>query len=387
MASETRDAEHDERFMRLALDEARKGTPSPNPHVGAVVVRPSDGVILGRGFHARAGQEHAETMALRQAGDAARGATLYVTLEPCNHQGRTPPCTDAVLAAGIARVVVGMRDPNPTVAGGGDERLRRAGVEVVENVLEASCRDRLAAWTKHVLTGRPYVRLKLASSLDGRIAAAPHPSRPDAPRGVSRWITSAEARRRVHDLRARVDAVAVGIETALADDPELLPRDAAPIEGRDPPLRVVFDGALRLPDGARLVRTARTSPVCVLTADDASSDEERRLVAQGVRVLRVPRATDGRLDRGAALDSLGKIGVVDLLFEGGARLAGALLEAGVVDELTWYLAPIVLGSGGAAAVVGPSPITPEQAPRWIVRSLDRVGEDLELVMRSAEQSR
>ena len=377
MASETA---VDEAFMRRALDEARKGTPSPNPHVGAVIVRPSDGAVIGRGFHPRAGEPHAEAIALREAGEAARGATLYVTLEPCNHHGRTPPCTDAVLAAGIARVVVGMRDPNPSVAGGGNARLRAARVEVVERVLEEPCTHLLRAWTKHVLTGRPYVRLKLATSLDGRIAAAPHASRPDAPRGVSRWITGADARRRVHELRARVDAVAVGIETALADDPELLPRDAAPIDGRDPPMRVVFDGALRLPDRARLVQSARAARVCIVTASDASRDEERRLISHGVQVVRTPRGADGRIDLSRALDQLGALNVVDLLVEGGARLAGALIEAHLVDELTWYVAPIVLGERGAPAVIGPSPITPDAAQRWAIASVVRVGEDMELVM-------
>ncbi|MEO7095983.1 MAG: bifunctional diaminohydroxyphosphoribosylaminopyrimidine deaminase/5-amino-6-(5-phosphoribosylamino)uracil reductase RibD, partial [Polyangiales bacterium] len=254
MASDARRT-RDEAFMRLALDEARKGSPSPNPHVGALIVHPESDAVLGRGFHPRAGEEHAEAMALRQAGDSARGATLYVTLEPCNHHGRTPPCTDAVLGAGIARVVVGMRDPNPTVAGGGNARLRSSGVDVTEDVLAEACTRFLRPWTKHVTSRRPYVRLKLASSLDGRIAAAPHASRPDAPRGVSRWITGSEARRRVHELRAQVDAVAVGIETALADDPELLPRDATPIDGRDPPMRIVFDSTLRLPLRSRLVQT------------------------------------------------------------------------------------------------------------------------------------
>jgi diaminohydroxyphosphoribosylaminopyrimidine deaminase/5-amino-6-(5-phosphoribosylamino)uracil reductase len=379
MASDV-DLDRDERFMRLALDEARKGSPSPNPHVGAVIVQAQSDVVIGRGFHPRAGEEHAETMALREAGESARGATLYVTLEPCNHHGRTPPCTDAVLAAGIARVVVGMRDPNPTVAGGGDSRLRASGVEVVEDVLSEPCTRLLRPWTKHVTTRRPYVRLKLASSLDGRIAAAPHASRPDAPRGVSRWITGSEARRRVHELRAQVDAVAVGIETALADDPELLPRDAASVEGRDPPTRIVIDSTLRLLETSRLVQTAGKAPVLVVTADDASIDLERRLVASGVEVERAPRGADGRLDLASVLDLLGKLELVDLLVEGGARLAGALIEAGLVDELTWYVAPIVLGNGGAPAVVGPSPITPEAAPRWIVESITRAGEDVELSM-------
>ena len=369
----------DATFMRLALDEARKGSPSPNPPVGAVVVRGD--VVVGRGFHLRPGHDHGEVAAMKVGGDACRGATLYVTLEPCNHFGRTPPCTEAILAAGVSRVVVGVRDPNPHVTGQGNARLRAAGVEVTEGVMAEACARLLAPWTKHVRTGVPFVRLKLAASLDGRIAAAPHPSRPDAPFGVSRWITSADARRRVHALRASVDAVAVGIGTALADDPDLSPRDAARIEGRDPPMRVVFDGALRLPSDSRLAKTASSAPVCVIAADDASKEAEDRLTALGVRVLRAPRGEGGRVDLPRALELLGREGVVDLLIEGGAHLAGAVVDADLVDEIIWYVAPIALGAAGAPALVGPTPITPESARRYAIGEVARVGEDLEIVLR------
>ena len=370
----------DATFMRLALDEASKGSPSPNPPVGAVLVQPG-GAIVGRGYHVRPGREHAEVAAIRDAGEAARGATLYVTLEPCNHHGRTPPCTEAILAAGIARVVVGVRDPNPHVTGEGNARLRAAGLEVTEGVVGDACARKIAPWAKHVRAGLPYVRVKLAASLDGRIAAPPHPSRPDAPRGVSRWITGPAARRRVHALRASVDAVAVGIGTALADDPDLTPRDAARIEGRDLPVRVVLDGALRLPVDGKLVRSAREAPTWVVTADDAPVDASARLEALGVRVVRVPRAATGALDLARVLHALGKEGIVELLVEGGARLAGALVEQDLADELIWFVAPIALGAEGAPALIGPAPVTPETARRYALASVERFGDDVELVLR------
>ena len=371
----------DTSFMRLALDEARKGSPSPNPHVGAVIVPPGSTEIVGRGFHARPGREHAEVAAIREAGERARGATLYVTLEPCNHHGRTPPCTEAILAAGIARVVVGIRDPNPHVTGEGNARLRAAGVTVTEAVMADACARSLAPWTKHVRTGVPWVRLKLAASLDGRIAAAPHPSRPDAPRGVSRWITGPDARRRVHALRASVDAVAVGIGTVLADDPDLSPRDAARIEGRDLPARIVFDAGLRLPLASRLASTAKDSPVWVIGAEDAAPHVRMDLEAIGVRVIVAPRTAEGRIDLSRALERIGAAGIVDLLVEGGAHLAGALVEKGLVDELVWYVAPIALGAAGAPALVGPSPASPDLARRFRIESVEHVGEDLEITLR------
>lgn len=347
--------------MRAALAEAIKGTPSPNPHVGAVIV--ADGEIVGRGYHPKPGREHAEVMAIRDAGARARGATIYVTLEPCNHHGRTPPCTEAILAAGITRVVLGVADPNPHVEGGGTARLRAAGVEVVEGVEEADCARVIAPFAKHVRQGRPWVRLKLAASLDGRIASA---------QGVSKWITGPESRRSVHALRARVDAVAVGIGTALADDPALTVRDVEPIADRAPPARVVFDSQARLPLTSQLVRTAREIPTLLVVDEhvDARAHE-----AAGVRVVRAPR---GDLD--AALAALGREGIVDLLVEGGAQLAGGLMAADLVDELRWYVAPIALGAGGTAALVGPSPESPEQAPRYALDGVERLGDDAVLTL-------
>jgi diaminohydroxyphosphoribosylaminopyrimidine deaminase/5-amino-6-(5-phosphoribosylamino)uracil reductase len=351
----------DREAMGLALAEAVKGAPSPNPHVGALLVR--EGELVGRGHHPEPGREHAEVMAIRDADGRARGATLYVTLEPCNHHGRTPPCTEAILAAGIARVVVGVRDPNPHVAGGGTARLRAAGVDVVEGVEEDACARLVAPFAKHVRTGRPYVRLKLAASLDGRIASAG---------GVSKWITGPEARRSVHALRARVDAVAVGIGTALADDPALTVRDAPLIEGRGQPGRVVFDAGARLPLDAALVRTAREHPTWLVVDERA---DVRALEDAGVRAVRAPR---GDLD--AALLALGREGIVDLLVEGGARLGGALMAADRVDELLWYVAPLALGAGALPALVGPAPESPAQAERYALHRLERLGDDALLTL-------
>jgi diaminohydroxyphosphoribosylaminopyrimidine deaminase / 5-amino-6-(5-phosphoribosylamino)uracil reductase len=341
----------DPELLRLALDEATKGSPSPNPHVGAIVV--ASGEIVGRGHHPRAGREHAEVMALRQAGERARGATLYVTLEPCNHHGRTPPCTDAVLAAGIARVVVGVRDPDPRVQGGGNARLREAGVEVIEGIEEEACARMVRPFAKHARTGRPWIRLKLATSLDGRIAARG---------GVSKWITGEASRKRVHQTRAMVDAIAVGIGTALADDPSLTVRDATLPEGRDAPSRIVFDSNARLPYTSQLVTTAKQVPTIVVASREMEYPD-------GVRTLQVPHH-----DLDAALTALGA-SFVDILVEGGGTLAGALIKADLVDEIHWYLAPIFLGDDGVPAVCGVSFASPADARRYRVESSERLGDD------------
>lgn len=349
--TDVRDAE----LLRLALDEARKGSPSPNPHVGAVIVDAA-GTIVGCGHHPRAGREHAELMALRQAGERARGATLYVTLEPCNHHGRTPPCTDAILAAGVMRVVVGVRDPDPRVQGGGNARLRAAGVEVVQGIEEQAAARMIRPFAKHARTGRPWVRLKLAVSLDGRIAARG---------GASQWITGAAARRRVHETRATVDAIAVGIGTALADDPSLTVRDATLPEGRAAPLRVVFDADARLPHTSKL---ARELPTLIVTSSESS-------FPNSVRTVRVPRN-----DLGAALDALGAASIVDLLVEGGATLAGAFIANDLVDELQWYVAPIVLGEEGIPALRGLSIASPADAPRFSLESVEKLDSDVLLTL-------
>lgn len=338
----------DERWMALALEQASFGTPSPNPHVGAVVVK--DGVVVGMGHHERAGDGHAETIALEQAGKRARGSTLYVTLEPCNHVGRTPPCTEAIASSEVARVVVGCPDPNPDVVGGGAGRLREIGIRVEVGCRDAEARRVIAPWSKFITTGVPYVALKLALSLDGRIASRT---------GASKWVTGPEARARVHLLRAQQDAVIVGIGTVLADDPRLTVRDAP----GNSPLRVVFDSRLRLPLSSRLVQTAREVPTWVLCTTDAPSSAQDQLVERGVEVLRAPPSAEGRIDPAAGLRLLASRGVVKAMVEGGAELAGSYLAGGVVDELHAFIAPILLGPRGRpGAVDWAGPATPAEAP-------------------------
>lgn len=354
-------SEEDERWMRVALECAARGSPSPNPHVGAAVVQ--GGEILGTGHHERAGEEHAEAEALRAAGASAHGATLYVTLEPCNHHGRTPPCTDSIIEAKIARVVVGCHDPDPRVTGGGADALREGGVRVDIGCLEIDAQRLIAPWAKFVTTGVPYVVLKLALSLDGRIASRT---------GASKWVTGPEARARVHLLRAQHDAVMIGIGTVLADDPRLTVRDAP---GQSP-LRVVLDTKLRLPVVSRLVQTAREVPTWVMCTTDAPHSAEEALVERGVEVLRSQPSAEGRVDPFGALKLLASRGIVNVMVEGGAELAGSLLASTAVDELHCFIAPILLGPRGRpGAVDWAGPATPAEAPamthpQWEVCGID-----------------
>jgi diaminohydroxyphosphoribosylaminopyrimidine deaminase / 5-amino-6-(5-phosphoribosylamino)uracil reductase len=351
----------DERWMRAALDRATRGAPSPNPHVGAVVVKGGD--LLGAGHHERAGEEHAETAALREAGARARGATLYVTLEPCNHHGRTPPCTDSIVEAKVTRVVVGCRDPDPRVTGGGAAALRKAGIQVDVGCLEVQAEHLIAPWAKFVTTGVPYVLLKLALSVDGRIASRT---------GASKWVTGPEARARVHLLRAQQDAVMVGIGTVLADDPRLTVRDAP----GPSPLRIVLDTKLRIPIGSRLVQGAREVPTWVICTIDAPSSAAEALLERGVEVLRAPASAEGRIEPIAALKLLASRGIVTVMIEGGAELAGSVLAGAAVDELHCFIAPILLGPRGRpGAVDWAGPASPAEAPsiahpQWEVCGVD-----------------
>jgi diaminohydroxyphosphoribosylaminopyrimidine deaminase / 5-amino-6-(5-phosphoribosylamino)uracil reductase len=342
-------AEQDAQMMARAIQLAKFGDPSPNPHVGCVVA--SDDVVLGEGFHETAGFEHAEIVALQAAGKSAQGATLYVTLEPCNHQGRTAACVDAILSSGIARVVIGCRDPNPNVRGGGIERLKEAGVEVVLGVLEHEARFLIRPWSKFVLTGQSYLSLKLAVSLDGRTASRA---------GASKWITCPESRARVQELRVSHDAVMVGINTVSTDDPRLTVRD---VPGRNP-IRIVVDSKLRLAMSSHLVAAAKEIPTCVVTTLESSRSAGEGLESAGVNVIRVPATAEGRCDMQVALGELAAREVVSVLCEGGAELAGSLLAAGLVDEMHVFVAPILLGPRGRpGAVDWAGPETPGDAPR------------------------
>ena len=343
--------------MRRAIALAHKGwgQTAPNPMVGAVVVR--DGVVVGEGWHARFGEAHAEVAALAAAGDRSRGATLYVSLEPCAHHGKTPPCADAVIAAGIARVVFAAPDPSATGRGGAG-RLRSAGVAADGGVEEATAREMNASWF-HAAQGaaRPWVTLKLAVSLDGAIA--------DAARAPG-MLTGDAARREVHRLRANADAIAVGVGTAIADDPQLTVRGRK--RPRVAPVRVVFDRTARLPVGSRLARTARQVPTLVV-AERADAARAAALVAAGVDVV----VSAGLED---ALRQLYARGVRHLLVEGGAGLSGALLGAAVVDRLIIFQAPVLLGRGALAAF-GEMPGQPlADAVRWSVVARKAFGDDL-----------
>ena len=328
----------DAAFMLKALALARKGLgrTSPNPAVGAVLVK--GGRVIGSGFHRAAGLAHAEVEALESATEDPRGSTLYVTLEPCCHHGRTPPCVDAVIRARIRRVVVGALDPNPRVSGRGVERLEKAGIDVTTGVREPRCRALNEAYNRHVVTGLPFVTLKLASSLDGRIAAST---------GHSRWITGPGARRLVHRMRSLSDAVMVGVSTALADDPELTVRL---VRGRDP-LRVVVDSAFRVPLSSRIFKGPHAAGTMVFTTRAADGKKIARATALGAEVVRVRKTRDG-VDLKGALAELGRRGITSVLVEGGGTLAASLLRAGLVDKVVHFIAPAYIGGDGVPSVGG-----------------------------------
>ena len=353
-------------YMRRALRLARRGAGkvSPNPMVGAVLVH--QGKVVGEGYHARYGGAHAETEALARAGSAARGATLFVNLEPCVHQGKTPPCVDALIEARIARAVVALSDPNPLVAGRGLERLRQAGIEVTVGVEEASARELNRGFLTWVKLHRPFVTLKLAQSLDGRVALAD---------GRSRWISSEPARDLVHHLRSESDAVLIGIGTALIDDPQLTVRRVA---GRSP-RRIVLDHALRLPSSAKLL--SPEAPTWILTGSDAPAARRTTLTELGARVLTLERGRSGHLDLEAALALLAREGIANLLVEGGPRLITGLIQAKLWDRLLLFVAPKLLG-GDALAWLGPLRLgqVAESSDIEIVRSR-RVGPDILIEVR------
>jgi diaminohydroxyphosphoribosylaminopyrimidine deaminase/5-amino-6-(5-phosphoribosylamino)uracil reductase len=358
----------DVELMRRAValaGRARRRT-APNPWVGCVIV--ADGEVVGVGATEAPGGAHAEVGALRDAGERARGATAYTTLEPCNHHGRTPPCSDALLAAGIARVVVALVDPDPLVAGTGIARLREHGVIVDVGVGDDAARRALAPYLVHRAEGRSFTVVKAALSLDGRNAARD---------GSSRWITGTDARADAHELRADSQAVVVGAGTALADQPRLTVRDVDPPVERQP-LRVVLDARGRVPASGPLFDSA-LAPTLVITTAAAPDAVQRTWLAAGAKVLVVPPAPGGQgVDLDAALESLAGLGVVQALVEGGGQLAGAFVDAGRADRVVAYVAPVLLGRDGRPAfdIAGPGAIA--DAARWQLVDVTRLGSDVRL---------
>ena len=352
----------DEHWMKRALELARRGAAltSPNPMVGAVLVK--NGRVVGEGFHTYDGVKHAEIIALEKAGPRARGTTLYINLEPCCHIGRTGPCTEALIAAGVRRLLAAMKDPNPAVSGRGVAQLRRAGVKVEVGLCEDEARVLNEAFAKWIRTGLPLVTLKSALTLDGKIASR-------NPR--ERWITSPQSREEVQRMRRASDAILTGIGTVLADDPRLTDRSGLPRRRRL--LRVVLDSHLHLPLGSKLVKSAR-SDVLVFTTAAENSLRARRLRAAGVEVVRVA-ARRGKLDLKAVLGELGRRQILSVLLECGARLNGAALAAGVVDKLVLFYAPKVFGEDTLPMMVSGKG-RPKHAPALEHLRLGRFGPDI-----------
>jgi diaminohydroxyphosphoribosylaminopyrimidine deaminase/5-amino-6-(5-phosphoribosylamino)uracil reductase len=358
-----------EHFMELALAEARRGLggTGPNPLVGAVIHR--DGLVLATGYHARVGGPHAEVDALSKLSpEGARGATLVVTLEPCSHHGRTPPCAEAIIKAGLARVVVGMLDPNPLVAGKGVALLRQAGVEVQEPCLPEACAALNEPYLKYITTGRPWVTLKLASSLDGKLATGC---------GDSRWVSGEDAALTVHRLRAQADAVLVGSGTLLQDNPSL---DCRLVPHRKKLLRAALDTRLALPLTHRLANPGDGGPVVLFHGPGTDLEKRGALEAKGVACVETPLAA-GHLNLESVLAELGRREVSRLLVEGGGGLAAGLLGASLVDEIYWFVAPKLVGSEGICSVGSLRLERMSQALQLEFRSVERQGVDLLIIAR------
>jgi len=364
----------DLRSMRAALALARRGlgTVWPNPAVGCVIV--ARGRVVGRGWTQPGGRPHGETEALGRAGEAARGATAYVSLEPCCHWGRTPPCTDALIAAGIRRVVVALEDPDPRVAGAGVRQLHAAGLEVETGLCEAEAAEINAGFVCRLRNRRPLVTLKLATSLDGRIATGS---------GESQWITGPPARERAHALRAAHDAIMVGTGTVLADDPQLTCR--LPGLAHRSPVRVVVDRHLRIPPTTRLISDARAVPVWVLTLPSADPERRQAFLRAGATVIDIDPSPDGNGSLAAALAALGERGITRLLVEGGGHLAAAFARAGLIDRLVWVHAPMLIGGDGIPAIAEVGLEVLSKAPSFTRLSTETVGEDVLTVFRVREQ--
>ena len=356
--------EDDAQWMRVALTLGARGAGKcwPNPAVGCVIVK--DGLVLGRGHTQAGGRPHAETQALTQAGSAAQGATAYVSLEPCNHHGQTPPCSQALIAAGIARVVVALRDPDPRTDGGGVQRLRDAGITVQTGVCEGEAAHAHRGFVQRILTGRPQLTLKLATSFDGRIATAT---------GESRWITGPQARRVVHAMRLRHDATLVGGGTARADDPDLTVRDTG---ASHQPIRVVLSRGLDLPHQGRLAASIAKAPLWLVHAKDAPQAARDIWTGLGAELIEIATDNSGHIDIAATLQALGQKGLTSVFCEGGGSLAASLLGHDLVDDLVGFTAGLALG-GDARSAIAPMGLEHlSNAPRFHLRSTRPIGPDV-----------
>ncbi|MDP6263620.1 MAG: bifunctional diaminohydroxyphosphoribosylaminopyrimidine deaminase/5-amino-6-(5-phosphoribosylamino)uracil reductase RibD [Rhodospirillales bacterium] len=354
--------------MRAALGLARRGLGSvwPNPAVGCVLAREDlDGRVVGRGWTQIHGRPHAETEALTRAGDLSRGATAYVTLEPCDHQGKTGPCSEALIAAGIKRCVITLEDPDPRVSGAGIRRLAEAGIETLTGPCEQEARHLNAGFLMRVTQGRPMITLKTATTLDGRVATA---------KGQSQWITGAPARAFAHGLRAENDAIMIGIGTALADQPSLTCRLPG-MEDRSP-LRIVADSNLRLPLDSPLVETAGDVPTWVVTVKSADQDKRLALDAKGIEVIEVEAGDDGRPDLRAVALELGGRGLTRVLVESGGDLAAALIKLDLADRLAWFRSPKLIGGDGRGAVAAFGIDAIAEAPAFVRDSISDAGDDV-----------
>ncbi len=321
------------RALRLA--EKGRGRTSPNPMVGAILVK--DGKVVGEGYHAKTGEAHAEIIALQQAREEARGAILYLNLEPCTHYGKTPPCAPQVIEAGVKRVVIGMEDPNPLVKGKGIEILRKAGLDVAVGILEKECRRVNEAFCKYILKKEPFVILKVAATLDGKMATR---------NGDSKWISGEASRRFVHKLRDQVDGVMVGIGTVLKDDPLLTAR----IRGGRDPYRIVLDSRLKVPEEAKVIGTSPSKAI-IVTTELAPKDKIEKFEKRGVQVL-VLDSKEGRVNLKSCLSKLGEIGMMNLLVEGGSQVNGSFLDEGLIDKLLLFLSPRLIGDHQALGIFG-----------------------------------
>ncbi len=356
---------NDEHFMQMALDLAQKGQgfTSPNPLVGAVVVK--DGRVVGSGYHQAAGKPHAEVNAIDDAGGAASGATIYVNLEPCNHTGRTPPCTQKIIQSGIQRVVVAMEDPNPDVAGGGIDYLKARGLQVSIGVCQEKARRLNEVFTKFISTRRPFVILKCAATLDGRIATRS---------GDSKWITNEQSRGYVHYLRHCVDGILVGINTVKADNPSLTTRlDTGP--GVDP-VRIILDTGLSIPADAGILRLDSDSDTILVVGEKVDSRKRAAIEKKGVRILESP-VKNSRINMGSLMEQLGSMGITSLLIEGGGRVMASALHSGIVDKIVFFYAPKILGGDDGISICrGKGPVSMQDSIAVKNISVQRFGDDV-----------